>query len=299
MIDSDFNKYVLVDRSLAQKYNIEDLPLYIAREEIYDFPIHKTVPHWNDELETIYVRKGEIYISDNGKRILLKEDDIAIVEPGCVHFLESKNNENCTYYCGVASEDIFSNTAGIFDRYVGPLFHSPKPRVLVIPGEAEKSSEIQSLFLQMNTDLLEKPPAYELRIVAAFHQYIALIFEAFNPDGKVIHSNISKSEAAIRNMLSYIHLHYSESISIEDLCKEGLVSRNNCFAIFEKYTGDTPANYILKYRLITSRRMLKNTEMSLSEIATACGFTHQSHFTNHFTKHHGITPLQYRKKSRQ
>lgn len=298
MKDSDFDKYVLVDRSLAQKYNIEDLPLYIAREEIYDFPVHKTVPHWNDGLETIYVRKGEIYISDNGKKLLLKEGDIAIVEPGCVHFLESKNNENCIYYCGVASEEIFSNTAGIFDRYVGPLFHSMNPHILIIANDSDKSSEIQSLFLKINFVLLDKPPAYELRIVAAFHKYIALVFEAFNPDGAVPHSNISKAEVAIRNMLSYIHKHYSESISIEVLCKEGLVSRNNCFAIFEKYTGDTPANYILKYRLITSRRMLKNTDMSLSEIASACGFTHQSHFTNHFTKHHGITPLQYRKKSR-
>jgi AraC family transcriptional regulator len=60
-------------------------------------------------------------------------------------------------------------------------------------------------------------------------------------------------------------------------------------------TGLSPWRYVQAERLSMARRMLKNQSIPLSDIASGLGFSDQSHFTNEFRVHHGVTPKAYRK----
>lgn len=61
--------------------------------------------------------------------------------------------------------------------------------------------------------------------------------------------------------------------------------------------GTTPADYITTARLNEARKLLETTELSISEIATRCGFYDQSHLTHAFRQKRGVTPGEYRRRA--
>jgi AraC family transcriptional regulator len=63
---------------------------------------------------------------------------------------------------------------------------------------------------------------------------------------------------------------------------------------FHKHYRMTVGEYIRKRRIEHASELLSTSELSLSEIATACGFSDQSHFCALFRKHSGMTPAKFR-----
>jgi AraC family transcriptional regulator len=66
---------------------------------------------------------------------------------------------------------------------------------------------------------------------------------------------------------------------------------------FHKHYRLTIGEYIRKRRVEHASELLSNSELSLAEIANACGFSDQSHFCALFKKHSGVTPAKFRKLS--
>lgn len=277
-------------------YNIGSLPLYIVRKNIDSYPERKTCSHWNSGMETIYIQSGSLLITVNGVQSVLQQNDICIIDAGCVHYFEGIENQSCIYFRGIVDESLFCSLDSIVAKYIIPVFHSFHPNIEIITSDSPYNKKLKKIFQLIYSLAQNKPPAYELYIISAFHKYLALICEALKDSFFIASKLDSKTDISMREMLSYIHSNYSKPIRIEDLCVAGIVSRNQCFQLFTKYTGDTPANFIVKYRLMMAQKYLSSSALSISEIATICGFTHQSHFTNHFTKQYGLTPLQYRKR---
>ena len=64
-------------------------------------------------------------------------------------------------------------------------------------------------------------------------------------------------------------------------------------------TGMSPNNYLLRLRLCRAMNMLRETDMSVTEIAFACGFNDSNYFTSRFHREVGMSPLKYRRSSGQ
>jgi AraC family transcriptional regulator len=64
---------------------------------------------------------------------------------------------------------------------------------------------------------------------------------------------------------------------------------------FRRQFGETPHRFVLRRRIDRAKRLLRETETPLVEIALNCGFASQSHFASVFHRHVGATPSQYRK----
>lgn len=64
--------------------------------------------------------------------------------------------------------------------------------------------------------------------------------------------------------------------------------------LFSRYLNRSPKRYYMEQRLIRARNLLMQTDMSVINVALACGFTSSSHFSKCFRNHYGTTP--YREK---
>ncbi|MGL5313035.1 MAG: helix-turn-helix domain-containing protein, partial [Peptostreptococcaceae bacterium] len=107
--------------------------------------------------------------------------------------------------------------------------------------------------------------------------------------------NDDKSWMAVWKMTEFVHGNYDQKITIEDIATYGAVCRSRCCELFGKYIGQTPNNYLKQFRIKKSCIMLSETNMSITEIALACGFQTASYFTYVFRKEMGVTPQDYRK----
>ena len=77
--------------------------------------------------------------------------------------------------------------------------------------------------------------------------------------------------------------------SLAALSRETGLSRYQVVRAFAKETGLTPHAYMVQRRLAAAREMIAR-RVPLIEVASACGFADQSHFTRHFTRSYGMTP---------
>ena len=66
---------------------------------------------------------------------------------------------------------------------------------------------------------------------------------------------------------------------------------------FRRVFSLTPQEFLLKTRVAAACRLLRTTERPLSDIATECGFSDQSSFTQHFKRRLGVTPRSFRNKA--
>lgn len=71
------------------------------------------------------------------------------------------------------------------------------------------------------------------------------------------------------------------------------MSRASLYRKLMSATGLSPARYIQSVRLNLAARMLRDTQMSVSEIATASGFNSLIHFSASFRKQYGMPPSRY------
>lgn len=63
-------------------------------------------------------------------------------------------------------------------------------------------------------------------------------------------------------------------------------------------TGRTPAAHLQNYRLECARRMLRETERSIQDIALSCGFSSPQYFSRFFAQQEGLSPSKWRQRSR-
>lgn len=292
---SDIELNIFPDQSTDVKYNISNLPIFICRYRLSQFNDIEAESHWSSGMETIFVKEGSLEININGTTHILKAGDICIIHAGCMHFLRNHSSTECIYYCGIVEEALFSAAKDIISNYINPIFHSFQPDAAIIRSDSEHSRPIRDVFVRIAELAENKPPAFELLIVAGFHEYLALICQAKLDSFLLPSGSGKKNDTEMRQMLGYIRQHYMNNIQISDLYHAAGISRYQCFAIFEKYTSDTPKSFLLKYRLKEAKKLLLHTNMAISDISSACGFSHQSQFTKHFAKYYGATPLKFRK----
>jgi AraC family transcriptional regulator len=99
--------------------------------------------------------------------------------------------------------------------------------------------------------------------------------------------------AALRSVMGYMHDHIDRHIGLDELSNVARVSRFRFIRLFRASTGLTPMKYLESRRIELARKLIRENNMSMAEIAVAVGFVDQSHFVKRFRRHAGSTPGQY------
>ena len=99
--------------------------------------------------------------------------------------------------------------------------------------------------------------------------------------------------AALRSVISYMHAQVAEHLTLDELSRIAGVSRFRFVRLFRASTGMTPMRYLESCRIELARKLLREGNRSMAEIAIAVGFADRSHFVKRFRRHAGCTPGQY------
>ena len=107
-----------------------------------------------------------------------------------------------------------------------------------------------------------------------------------------------KKSPRLARMVSYIENHLGEKIELAQIAEHVNVSRTYASAIFKEELGITISEFIMRERILEAKRLLRETDLTVSAIADSLAFCSQSYFTKNFTAMEGITPGEYRKSFR-
>jgi len=101
----------------------------------------------------------------------------------------------------------------------------------------------------------------------------------------------------IPQVLDYIRQNYQKPIALKDMASLAGYSPNYFHNVFRSVMGKTPQDYLMEERLRQAKRLLVQTEKTLSEIAYECGFSSQSHLCARFKQSVFCTPGEYRQRN--
>jgi len=104
----------------------------------------------------------------------------------------------------------------------------------------------------------------------------------------------TNSTDAVNKIIEYINLNFTKEIKNTDLAEIAGYHEYYLNRIFIKYTGMSMHKYVLSLRINESKRLLLNTDMSISEIASQIGFNSTTHFSTYFKNETKISPFKYR-----
>lgn len=116
-------------------------------------------------------------------------------------------------------------------------------------------------------------------------------------------SSKSTSADTLAAVQQHIDAQLHTPLALEELAAIAGMSLSHFCRMFRERLGATPHQYILSRRVMRAKRMLwsrpahPSAAASMVEVALACGFGSSSHFSAHFKRHTGQTPLQWQRKA--
>jgi len=102
---------------------------------------------------------------------------------------------------------------------------------------------------------------------------------------------------AVQRMQDYIMAHYQEEITLQDLAKAAMYSPWYALRAFSEITGKTPFEYLRMVRLSVAAKKLRDTNMSVLDIALESAFGSHEGFTKAFSHMFAISPKKYREEA--
>jgi AraC-like DNA-binding protein len=101
---------------------------------------------------------------------------------------------------------------------------------------------------------------------------------------------------AVQDAITIIENQMNQRLNLDDLARQGKVSRFHLIKLFVKQTGLTPMVYLQQVRISEAKRLLHLTDWTIERIAEAVGLIPASYLIQVFRQLEGVTPGQYRKR---
>jgi two-component system response regulator YesN len=106
------------------------------------------------------------------------------------------------------------------------------------------------------------------------------------------------SSEIVKKTIKYMNKHFKEKLTLGDSATHFHVNQSYLSALFKQEMGKSFTEYLTLLRLREAKKLLRETELNLTDIAYQCGFSDQSYFSKVFRKTEGLSPKEYRKQKR-
>lgn len=134
-------------------------------------------------------------------------------------------------------------------------------------------------------------PGADLVAAARFYELCALL----QSERKKAYA---RKNARAADALAYLTLHFREKDCLEQAAAQSGVSRRWFNELFAATYHVPPNQWIIQQKMKHARSLLQIDDLSVTDVAEACGFSDVYYFSKAFKKETGLTPSEYRKKNR-
>lgn len=249
--------------------------------------------HWHDELEMVYVKKGDIKLQIPTREYHLKAGELAILNTNQLHYaIGNPYGELCSI---VFSPFLLTgnSSTSFYLKYIKPLISCTNFTVVEETGQNEIRA-FRDAFDALKKDSF----GYEFIVREQLSKIMLFCYQKL--EGQLYTPDNEKSADTVRitKMLEFIQAHYAESITLKSISQSADLGERECLRCFKRTIGESPVQYLLKYRLMQSASMLlANPFGDIAEIATSCGFDYPSYYSKQFKRFYQCTPKDYRREN--
>lgn len=272
-------------------------PIACYDEDIFVNPVPW---HWHEDLEAVVVTEGSLLLGCGSEQYVVHAGEGFFINSGVLHGCWAYQSSNCMIHSivfhpklvGGAPDSIF------FQKYLHPLMENRISGSLLlssnIPWQAEIVDYIEKTWQAVN----QESAGYEFDVWHHLSKIILLLHNNLPSSNITAHPKAQRDMQRIKGMMQFIHEYYSEKITVAEIAQSVSISESECLRCFRNTVQLTPNQYLRQYRIQQAAKLLASTEEKISAIANTCGFDDLSFFAKTFRELTGVSPSQYRNRSK-
>lgn len=258
--------------------------------DVKDEPLHD-----HDFVEIVYIHDGKGAHYVNGVEYPVQKGDILYINYGCTHsfkvyekLIASNVMVKPDYFDKVLmnEENIFCLLALTSFEKIQSELDKAKPLVSFHGKERE---EVRFILEKLEAELANNHVGKSSLLNSYMNILLTNIFR------KILVSDNKDDEIIPTEIIEYIQMHCGEKLTLKTLSEQCFYNPAYFSRLFKKAYNMTLTDFIMEQRLKKSCDLLRNTELSIEEIVTQCGFTDKTGFYNRFKQAYGCTPGEYKK----
>lgn len=229
------------------------------------------------ELEIIYVVTGPEQVTINNVTYIAKPGDLVVVNSGQLH---TGTGGNWSHYALILPNNYLEH----LNLNLLAFFFTPQIR----------DERLAALFLKVVKKAESTEPYHEELARVAIEQFLLALLQKYGANRtKALAKSLNESEAKVASqVLDYLHGHFSEDFSIEEIARYIGVSPSYMCQCVKDVTGSSIIDRLNTIRCRAAYHYMMNTDKKIGEIAALCGFHGRSYFAKIFRKELGVLPSE-------
>ena len=159
------------------------------------------------------------------------------------------------------------------------------------PGTDALRMTIEQEMLFLSTH----PEAPVLQLIGHLYLFFDCLVRSPTP---AIQSSASKlQDMHVRTAIEFVERSYRSDITVADIAQATGLNPSYFGKLFKESTGQTPQQYLIRYRMSKAAELLKLTSLSVAEVGAEVGYPNQLHFSRAFKSVHGTSPRDWRRQN--
>lgn len=231
----------------------------------FNFPLH-----FHKSFEVLFVERGEQILSIGGVDFTVCGGEAALILPGQLHSYRTEREAE-SWIC-IFSADFLPDLEKYTQR---KQKHHP---VFSATGfSLARFQEVQQDSFAIKAQLYD---------IAA--RYVAgAVFNGFGHPG----------EPLLYELVQYVNVHFTESLTLGALARRFGYNYRYLSGVINRAFGVSFSKVLRQYRVDLACRLLRESELSVTEMAGRCGFETLRSFNRSFKEETGLTPTEYRRQN--
>ena len=250
--------------------------LYISSSKYEDDWM--SFPHSHYFTEIFYIKSGSGYMKIENETVPVQANSLILLGAQVLHTEFSDSSDPLDYYV-LGVEGLKINT----DRTV----------TYSIINTSANSSTIRNCFENILQEMNNKRDGY----AEICQHYLAILILLICRKDHVSYELVDQQNSSreCHKAKCYIEANYHDKITLDSLAANCNLTKYYLSHKFSELYGKSPIAYLTEVRIAVAKDLLKTTNHSIEEIASATGFSSSSYFSQTFQKICAMSPQQYRR----
>lgn len=223
---------------------------------------------------------------DGGEKVkrVIPADSVGFI-PGNLHLTVEAEHVGERVYVSFTNEiiDKYFARVGVLghDLVFLPFTHDPEAALIgrAIQGALSRQSECSEAYLE----------SLCASLVLSIAQRFGAPAQAKTGPGRL-------SKARVKTIVEFIEARFSEDLGLPDMAEAAALSTYHFARCFKNTFGKSPHAYLIERRLREAQTLLRDSDLSIAEVAFSSGFKTQAHFATVFKSHFDATPAAWRRE---
>ena len=258
------------------------------------------IPHYHNFFEMFYVLEGRCIHQVSDSRSVLHTGDLCFIQPKVTHSIDV-NDESVVIDVLIRRSTFRQYFYSILrgDNLLSSFFMSTmysKPGIDYLLFHTHEDMDLHFAFIELCSEVFEKETYYNELINAVVTKIFVLLLRRYMGDCEL--PAIRQEDTATAVMIVRYIQDNAASVTLVSLAENLHYSPEHTSRLIKRATGRTFTQLLTSIRIENSKQLLRDTSLTVLDIALQIGYESSDHFIRTFHKVCGMTPNEYRREHR-